>query len=100
MPAYMLTFLRVEDAETHARDYLPDAHAILLNYGGKPLAVTEDYDVIEGSLPKGRLILMEFPNKQAAKDYYLGPEHRPYKEILDSVASSDLAIFEGTPAPL
>ncbi|WP_170328945.1 DUF1330 domain-containing protein [Ruegeria arenilitoris] len=99
MPSYMLTFLRVEDAETHARDYLPEAHAILLKYGGKPLAVTEDFEVIEGNLPKGRLILMEFPSKEAAKDYYLGPEHRPYKEILDKVASCDLAIFEGVTAP-
>jgi uncharacterized protein (DUF1330 family) len=99
MPAYMLTFLRVEDAETHARDYLPEAHAILLKYGGKPLAVTEDFEVIEGNLPKGRLILMEFPSKEAAKDYYLGPEHRPYKEILDKVASCDLAIFEGATTP-
>ncbi len=99
MPAYMLTFLRVEDAETHARDYLPEAHAILLKYGGKPLAVTEDFEVIEGNLTKGRLILMEFPSKEVAKDYYLGPEHRPYKEILDRVASCDLAIFEGVTAP-
>ncbi len=99
MPAYMLTFLRVKDAETHARDYLPEAHAILLKYGGKPLAVTEDFEVIEGNLPKGRLILMEFPSKEVAKDYYLGPEHRPYKEILDRVASCDLAIFEGVTAP-
>ncbi len=98
MPAYMLTFLRVEDAETHARDYLPDAHAILLKYGGKPLAITEHFDVLEGNLPEGRLILMEFPSAQAAKDYYLGPEHAPYKAILDKVASSDLMVFEGLPA--
>ncbi|KAE9631147.1 DUF1330 domain-containing protein [Parasedimentitalea maritima] len=99
MPAYMLTFLRVEDVETHARDYLPEAHAILLKYGGKPLAVTEDFEVIEGALPTGRLILMEFPSKEAARKYYLGPEHRPYKDILDKTASCDLAIFEGTAVP-
>ncbi len=99
MPAYMLTFLRVEDAETHARDYLPDAHAILLKHGGKPLAVTDDAEVIEGNLPEGRLILMEFPTKEAAREYYLGPEHRPYKEILDKVASCEVAIFEGVQLP-
>lgn len=95
MPAYMLTFLRVEDAETHARDYLPQGHAILVKYGGRPLAVTDSPEVLEGSLPEGRLLLVEFPSMEAARDYYLGPEHRPYKEILDRVAKSDLAIFEG-----
>ncbi|MES0885008.1 DUF1330 domain-containing protein [Roseibium sp. SCP14] len=94
MPAYMLTFLRVEDAETHARDYLPEAHRILVSYGGKPLAVTEQVDVKEGALPEGRLILVEFPTKKHAEDYYFGPEHRPYKEILERVSSCDMAIFD------
>lgn len=93
MPAYMLTFLRVEDAEVHARDYLPAAHQILLDYGGKPLAVTENYDVKEGTFPEGRLLLVEFPSKEAAANYYDGPEHRPYKKILDQVSTSDMVIF-------
>lgn len=99
MAAYMLTFLRVDDPEVHARDYLPQGHAILLKYGGRPLAVTDSPEILEGEMPKGRLLLVEFPSKEAARDYYLGPEHRPYKEILDRVASSDLAIFDGLPQP-
>lgn len=93
MPAYMLTFLRVENVEVHARDYLPAAHQILLEYGGKPLVVTDDLDIKEGSFPEGRLLLVEFPSKEAAASYYDGPEHRPYKEILDKVSTSDMVIF-------
>lgn len=76
MPAYMLTFLRVEDAETHARDYLPGGHQALLAYGGKPLAVTEDYTVKEGAFPKGRLLLVEFPSKEAAETVLRRPRAR------------------------
>ncbi|MEC7965704.1 MAG: DUF1330 domain-containing protein [Pseudomonadota bacterium] len=100
MPAYMLTFLRVEDAETHARDYLPGGHQALLAYGGKPLAVTEDYTVKEGAFPKGRLLLVEFPSKEAAEQYYDGPEHAPYKEILHKVAKSDMVIFDSGSMPI
>ncbi len=93
MPAYMLTFLRVSDPETHATDYLPGAHQVLLDYGGKPLADTETPVIVEGAFPKGRLLLVEFPSKEAALNYYNGPEHRPYKEILAKVSTSDLMIF-------
>ncbi len=93
MPAYMLTFLRVSDPEVHARDYLPGAHRVLLAYGGKPLAVTDSPIVREGAFPEGRLLLVEFPSKEAALKYYDGPEHRPYKQVLDRVADSDLMIF-------
>lgn len=99
MPAYMLTFLRVEDAEAHARDYLPEAHRILVEYGGKPLAITDQVDVKEGAFPEGRLILVEFPTKEAAESYYDGPEHRPYKEILEKISSSDMAIFDSGLSP-
>ena len=93
MPAYMLTFLRVEDAEAHARDYLPGAHQVLLDYGGTPLVVTDELDVKEGSFPGGRLLLVEFPSREAAAGYYDGPEHQPYKEILERVATFDTVIF-------
>ncbi|NKW91735.1 DUF1330 domain-containing protein [Rhodobacteraceae bacterium R_SAG9] len=95
MPAYMLTFLRVEDAEAHAKDYLPGAHQVLLDFGGRPLAVTEDITVKEGALPEGKVILVEFPTKEAALAYYDSPEHKPYKDVLDRVAQNDMAVFAG-----
>lgn len=64
MPAYMLTFLRVEDAEVHARDYLPAAHQILLDYGGKPLAVTENSTSRKVHFQRVGFFLLSFPQKK------------------------------------
>lgn len=94
MPAYMLTFVRVEDAETHARDYMPNAVPIVERHGGRPLSVTENFDVLEGSLPDGRLVLMEFPTKQHAEAFYADPEYQPLMEIRKKISSSDAVLFD------
>ena len=47
-----------------------------------------------------RLLLVEFPSKEAAEQYYDGPEHAPYKEILHKVAKSDMVIFDSGPMPV
>lgn len=99
MPAYILTFIRVDDAEAHARDYMPYAHPLLTKYGGKPLAVTEHFDTWEGSLPDGRLVLVEFPSKNDADAFYDDPEYQPYKELRKKISSSDTVLFEGLTLP-
>ena len=95
MPAYLISFIRVEDAEVHARDYMPYAHPLLTKHGGKPLAVTDEYDTWEGSMPEGRMVLVEFPTKQHADAFYNDPDYQPYKAIRQSVSTSDAALFDG-----
>lgn len=94
MPAYMLTFVRVHDHESHQKDYLPNAHAILQKHGGKALAVTEEIDVREGAMPQGRVILVEFPSKQAAEAFYNDPDYQPLKKLRSTLLDADMAIFD------
>ncbi|MGF1755423.1 DUF1330 domain-containing protein [Vibrio makurazakiensis] len=94
MPAYMLTFVRIHDHEAHQRDYLVKAHAILEKHGGKALSVTDSVDVREGSMPEGRLILVEFPTKKHAEDFYTDPEYQPLKQLRSTLLDADMAIFE------
>lgn len=94
MSAYMLTFVRVHDHEAHQRDYLPKAHAILESHGGKVLAVTENIDVHEGSMPAGKVILVEFPSKAHAEAFYNDPAYQPLKALRAKFLDADMAIFE------
>jgi len=94
MSAYLLTFVRIEDLEAHARDYMPYAHPIVEKYGGKALSVTEEFDVWEGSLPEGRLVLIEFPSKKDADAFYADPDYQPLKEIREKISSSDTILFD------
>ncbi|WP_414932746.1 DUF1330 domain-containing protein [Vibrio europaeus] len=94
MPAYMLTFVRVHDHESHQKHYLPNAPAILQKHGGKALAVTEEIDVREGVMPQGRVILVEFPSKQAAEAFYNDPDYQPLKKLRSALLDADMAIFD------
>jgi len=97
MPAYLLTFIRVDDTEVHTKDYLPHAHPILVRHGGKALAVTDDVETWEGALPEGRLVLVEFPTKAHADAFYADPEYQPFKTLRQSISSSDSVLFDGLP---
>lgn len=75
MPAYMLAFVRVEDYDTFNREYLEKAVQIVSKHGGVTFAVADNSPVIEGSLPEGRLVILEFPSKEDAEGFYDEPDY-------------------------
>lgn len=94
MPAYMLAFVRVEDYEAFNKVYLEKAVEIVSRHGGVTFAVADNPPVIEGSLPEGRLVILEFPSKEAAFGFYNDPEYQPLKKVRKEMSSSDSTIFE------
>lgn len=94
MKAYMLAFVRVNDLETFNREYIEKAVPIVERHGGITVGVDENPTTIEGSLPEGRVVVVEFPNKQAANNFYNDPEYQPIKEWRKQCSESDSIIFE------
>jgi len=94
MSAYMVTFVRFKDLEAYNKEYIQAAHAILTSHGGKALAVSDDVEVIEGELPKGRMVIVEFPSMEHAKAFYNDPEYQPYKKIRQKYTECDSGIIE------
>ena len=93
-PAYMVAFVRVNDFETYNREYLEKATPLIIKYGGVPIAVSENPITLEGKLPEGKLVIVEFPSMQAAKAFYNDPEYQPLKEARKKVSSSDAVLLE------
>lgn len=89
-----MAFVRVEDYETYEKEYLEKATPIIAQYEGVPLAVSENPLLIEGNLPKGKLVIVEFPSKEAAESFYNDPEYQPLKKVRNTVSTSDAVIFE------
>jgi uncharacterized protein (DUF1330 family) len=94
MAAYMLAFVRIKDVEAFQREYIQKAHALVEKHGGKSVAATEKYETIEGSLPEGRVVILEFPSMEKAKAFYDDPEYQPLKKIRKTFCDSDSIIFE------
>jgi len=94
MKAYMITFVRFQDYAAYQREYIKAAHAILTSHGGKAVLVSDDKEVIEGELPDGRIVVVEFPSKKHAKAFYNDPQYQPFKKIRHKFAQCDSAIIE------
>lgn len=90
----MITFVRFSDIEAYNREYIRPAHAILTRHGGVALAVSDDIKVIEGNIPEGRTVLVEFPSMDAAEAFYNDPEYQPLKAIRHKYTECDSGIIE------
>ncbi|MEC3906157.1 DUF1330 domain-containing protein [Tamlana sp. 2201CG12-4] len=94
MKAYMLAFVRVNDLETFNREYIEKAVPIVERHGGVTVAVDENPSTIEGALPDGRVVIVEFPTKQAAEGFYNDPDYQAIKAWRQKVSESDSIILE------
>lgn len=94
MKAYMLAFVRVEDLETFNREYIEKAVPIVQRHGGVTVAVDENPSTIEGTVPEGRVVIVEFATKQAAEGFYNDPEYQSIKAWRQQCSESDSIIIE------
>ncbi|MEH6650999.1 MAG: DUF1330 domain-containing protein [Motiliproteus sp.] len=90
MPAYIVSMMSITDAETY-RKYTDRTPAIVKQYGGKFLARGGDVLTIEGEPYKDRMVLLEFPSKQAILDWMADPAYQ--EAVVYRHASSEARIF-------
>lgn len=94
MSAFIMAFVRTHDLEGYNNEYAPAAFPLVMKHGGQPLIMTENVEVIEGSMPEGRLVIVEFPSVENAKAFYADPEYQPLIKIRQKYTDSDSAIFD------
>ena len=75
MTAYVISMMSITDAETY-RKYTDKTPPIVEKYGGKFLARGGDVLTLEGNEYKDRLVLLEFPSRQAILDWMADPEYQ------------------------
>lgn len=94
MTALVLIDLTVHDlqAMTH---YEGAAIALAAQFGGKPLVKDVQPEIIEGHWSPTWLVVLEFPNRQAVRDFYDAPEYQPLKAVRQAAATSNGLIVVG-----
>ncbi|MCB1492596.1 MAG: DUF1330 domain-containing protein [Rhodobiaceae bacterium] len=95
MVAYVIVDTKVNDPEAY-EDYKAKARPLVEKYGGIYRARGGAMEVLEDELwTPTRLVLLEFPDMQAARDFLTGDEYAPVKKLRNTYADCTLAIFEG-----
>lgn len=95
MAAYIISEVEVID-EAAAEHYKKHAAASIAVYGGRYLARGADPWVAEGEKVKGRIVIVEFPTMERAKEWYSSPEYAKALQYRDKALRRRL-IFAGGP---
>ncbi|HWX74089.1 MAG TPA: DUF1330 domain-containing protein [Solirubrobacteraceae bacterium] len=78
------------------REYLAEVTGMVERHGGRYLARTGQVERIEGEgAPPQTLLLIEWPSKEAAEDFYASEEYRPYRERRRGGARNDFLLAAG-----
>jgi uncharacterized protein (DUF1330 family) len=97
MTTYLINHLRIpaDVPNTQGLDYLERVEATVEPFGGKWLAQGPG-DVIEGAWP-GSVVLMEFPSRTAAMEWYDSAAYRAIRPLRTGSAISDIILIDHLP---
>jgi uncharacterized protein (DUF1330 family) len=92
--AYVIYQGEVLDAKRYD-EYKTKGAASILAAGGRYLVRGGDVEVLEGEAPAGRTVVLEFPSKQAAVDWYRSDEYTEIRKIREGAARARMYVVEG-----
>ena len=90
MAAYFVALGRIDDPERFGK-YMEGVVPTLGPYGGKPLAVEDHAETLEGNAPYPRVVLLEFPDMEAIKTWHASSEYQAVAE--HRLASSEHVFY-------
>jgi len=80
MPAYVIAQLDITDPVAYER-YRAASPSTIAAAGGRYLALGGEVAALEGTPDGRRVVILEFPTVQAAKDWYQGEDYRAAREL-------------------
>jgi uncharacterized protein (DUF1330 family) len=96
MPAYLVVQITVRDAATYDR-YRALVPPTIAAYGGRYLARGGQTETLEGTWRPTRLVIVEFPSAERARQWWASPEYAAAKAIRQASADTEMVLLEGLP---
>ena len=94
MPAYVIANVTVKDPVRY-QDYRRLVGPTLTKYGGRFIARGGVIEVLEGDWHPNRLVIVEFPSMDQARQWWHSPEYAEAKAIRQATSEGTLLILEG-----
>ena len=94
MSAYVIVQAEVTNWERF-KEYLKEAPHTIEKYGGRYAARGGEMEVLEGKTLGDRIVLIEFPSLQKAKQWYNSEEYGKVKPLRAGAAIGHLTVIEG-----
>src|SRR6202012_2813864 len=95
--AFVVVQIAINDRDTY-RQYETVGHLEIFDrFGGKLVGADEEVEIVEGSWPFTRTVLIEFPGKELARAWYESGEYQAVACFRLSSVTSTLVIVSGFP---
>jgi uncharacterized protein (DUF1330 family) len=94
MPAYLLVEVEIHDPREY-ETYKKLTPASLVPFGGKFLVRGGKAELIEGDEEPARIVVVEFPTMEKARQWWNSPEYTKAKMIRQRCATTRMILVEG-----
>lgn len=96
MGVYLVCTVRVDDPERY-KQYTAKTPALIEKHGGRFVVRGGPVETIEGPEFGDRLVIVEFPSKEAAKTFYNSDEYQDVMRHRSASAESRFLLADGVP---
>ncbi|HEY2541835.1 MAG TPA: DUF1330 domain-containing protein [Gaiellaceae bacterium] len=94
MPAYVIVETDVHDPEQYERYKAASPGAVAAG-GGRFVARGGELAILEGDWHPSRIVILEFPDLESAKEWYASEGYQEAKKLRDGAANLRMVAVEG-----
>ncbi|MGA3218068.1 MAG: DUF1330 domain-containing protein [Acidimicrobiales bacterium] len=94
MAAYVIYQAEVLDSERYEA-YKTVAAESIKRAGGRYIVRGGDIEVLEGEAPAGRTVVVEFPDRRTALEWYRGETYREARKFREGAAEARMYVVDG-----
>ena len=94
MSAYIFVSVEIHDPvryEGYRKSVLPTIE----KYAGRFIVRGGKMEVLEGHWPQRRIVIVEFPSAEIAREWWNSPEYAAPKALRQATSHSDMILVEG-----
>jgi len=93
-PVYMVAINELTNPDAYRTEYLPKAQAAIKQYGGSYVAAGPG-TIIDGSFPKGRVVILRWDSLDELKKWHESPEYQAALNIGKNYAHYNVVAVDG-----
>jgi len=94
MPAYVIAHIDVKDPVKY-EDYKKMSPVSIKNFGGRFIVRGAQAEVLEGTWRPKRLVLLEFPSVEVAKQWWASEDYADAKALRQATSTGDMIVLQG-----
>jgi uncharacterized protein (DUF1330 family) len=94
MAGYVIARVEVTDRERY-KEYLKLTPATIAKFGGRFIARAGETVSLEGAEEARRVVILEFPSLERAKQWYHSDDYQTVKKVRAGAAEADFLAIDG-----